>query len=58
MKLADAHLHLFRPGFADRYGPAWANRSEVELYEALRQAHRIDRGLVVGYEGRPKSPWQ
>ncbi|MEI2725912.1 MAG: amidohydrolase family protein [Verrucomicrobiota bacterium] len=54
MKLADAHLHLFRPGFADRYGSAWANRSEVELYEALRQAHRIDRGLVVGYEGRPR----
>lgn len=54
MKLADAHLHLFRHGYAERYGPVWANRNEVGLYEALRHAHGIERGLVIGYEGQPK----
>jgi L-fuconolactonase len=54
MKLADAHLHLFRNGYADRYGQAWADRSELELYEALRCEHRIERGLVIGYEGQPR----
>ncbi len=54
MKLADAHLHLFRRGYADRYGPAWAHRSEVELYESFRREHEIERGLVIGYEGQPK----
>lgn len=54
MKLADAHLHLFRRGYAERYGPAWANRSEVELYKTLRREHKIERGLVIGYEGQPK----
>ena len=53
MKLADAHLHLFRRGYADRYGAAWANPRELELYESFRRVHGIARGLVVGYEGRP-----
>lgn len=54
MRLADAHLHLFRHGFAERYGAAWARRHEVEVYETLRQAHDIERGLVIGYEGQPR----
>ncbi len=54
MRLADAHLHLFRHGFAERYGAAWGRRHEVEVYETLRQAHDIERGLVIGYEGQPK----
>ena len=54
MKLADAHMHLFRGGYAERYGSAWANRDEVALYEALRRAHGIERSLVIGYEGQPK----
>jgi len=54
MKLADAHLHLFRQGYAERYGGAWANLREPELYEAFRQVHGIERGLVIGYEGQAK----
>ncbi len=54
MKLADAHLHLFRQGYAARYGPAWANPSELKLYETFRRVHGIERGLVIGYEGRPQ----
>src|SRR5689334_5746886 len=52
MKLADAHLHLFRQGYAPRYGEAWANPREVELYEAFRRVHNIESGLVIGFEGR------
>ena len=54
MKLADAHLHLFRQGYAERYGAAWANRRELEIYETFRRLHSIERGLVIGYEGLPK----
>ena len=54
MKLADAHLHLFRSGYADRYGAAWANPHELELYETFRRVHDIEHGLVIGYEGQPK----
>jgi L-fuconolactonase len=54
MKLADAHLHLFRQGYADRYGAAWANPHELELYESFRRVHGIECGLVIGYEGQPK----
>ena len=54
MKLADAHLHLFRQGYAERYGPAWVNPHELKLYETFRRVHHIERGLVIGYEGRRK----
>lgn len=54
MRLADAHLHLFRSGYADRYGAAWANPHELELYESFRLVHGIESGLVIGYEGQPK----
>ena len=52
MKLADAHLHLFRQGYAPRYGAAWANSREVDLYETFRRVHKIESGLVIGFEGR------
>jgi len=54
MKLADAHLHLFRRGYAARYGAVFANPREVELYESFRRVHGIERGLAIGYEGRPE----
>ena len=54
MKFADAHLHLFRQGYASRYGAAWANPREVELYEAFCHVHGIEHGLVVGFEGKPE----
>lgn len=49
---ADAHIHLFRNGFAGRYGrsPAGAG-DEVEAYETLRSVHNIAAALVVGYQG-------
>jgi L-fuconolactonase len=54
MPLADAHLHVFRRGYADRYGKGWARPDELEAYEALRAVHGIARGLVIGYEGLPR----
>jgi L-fuconolactonase len=54
MRLADAHLHLFRNGYAGLTGPKGVHRDELGLYEALRKRHRIDAGLVVGYEGQAR----
>jgi predicted TIM-barrel fold metal-dependent hydrolase len=54
MKLADAHLHLFRQGYAERNGPAWANPHELKLYDTFRRLHNIECGLVIGYEGLPR----
>jgi L-fuconolactonase len=51
VKLADAHIHLFRRGYAARYGAAFARTNELQLYSAMRQEHNIGRALVVGYEG-------
>lgn len=50
MALADAHLHLFSPGFNERYDARWAAADELARYEAFRAAHGIERGLVVGME--------
>src|SRR4051794_8374775 len=55
MRLADAHLHLFRRGFPGRYGRSLL-APDVEVYEALRAAHGIEAGLVVGYEGEGIDP--
>lgn len=54
MPLADAHLHVFRRGYTDRYGKRWARPDELHAYEALRSVHGIARGLVIGYEGLPR----
>jgi predicted TIM-barrel fold metal-dependent hydrolase len=51
-QLADSHIHLFRNGYAGRYGRGPAGLgSELEVYETLRRAHGIAAALVVGYEG-------
>jgi predicted TIM-barrel fold metal-dependent hydrolase len=54
MRLADSHIHLFRDGYSDSYGAAWANRDEVALYDSLRAIHDIEYSLVVGFEGHEK----
>ncbi len=54
IRLADAHLHLFRNGYAGLAGPKGVHRDELGLYEALRKRHGIDAGLVVGYEGHSR----
>jgi predicted TIM-barrel fold metal-dependent hydrolase len=49
---ADAHIHLFHPGFTETL-PATCRRitpDEPTLYEALAQQHNIRQALVVGYE--------
>jgi hypothetical protein len=51
--LADAHLHLFSPGFSERYDEGWASADELARYEAFRAVHGIGRGLVVGMELGP-----
>jgi L-fuconolactonase len=54
MERADAHLHLFADGYPGHYGRSPAGGDELAVYESLRRAHRIDRALVVGYEGSPE----
>lgn len=54
MKLADAHLHLFRQGYTGNYGTGRADPWELELYETFRRRHGIEHGLVIGYEGLPR----
>lgn len=50
MAISDAHIHLFRDGFAGRYG-APVSRGDADTYDLLRTAHDIDCALVVCYEG-------
>lgn len=49
MTLHDAHIHLFDPGFSNRYGPLG---DELRLYAEIRTIHNIGSALVVGYEGQ------
>lgn len=49
--LADAHVHLFREGFAGETGTSPAGSDEVVAYERLCLHHSIERSLVLGYEG-------
>jgi L-fuconolactonase len=51
--LADAHAHLFRDGYAGRYGRPSSGGDDLAVYESLRREHRIDLALVIGYEGEP-----
>lgn len=54
---ADAHAHLFMPGFVDEW-PAHLQRiqpDEVTLYDALRQTAGITALLAVGFEGMPST---
>ena len=51
LALADAHVHFFRHGFpATRGGRVIGEGSEIEAYQALREANEIAAALVVGYE--------
>src|SRR6266542_4212771 len=53
---ADAHIHLFRPGYTSHLPEscARAQPDEVTLYEALAAEFSIEQALVVGYEGAPR----
>ncbi|MEV0397522.1 amidohydrolase family protein [Polymorphospora rubra] len=53
MTASDAHIHLFARGYPGRYGHSPAGGDELAAYLRLRDAHGIDRALVVGYEGGP-----
>ena len=55
MRRADAHIHLFMPGYADLL-PERCRRqdpSELTLYSAYAEQYQISAALVVGYEGAP-----
>lgn len=55
MTRADAHLHLFRRGWAGAGGQApEGDGEELAVYERLRAAHGIARGLALAYEGEPR----
>lgn len=55
MTLADAHLHLFRRGWAGADGRApEGDGEELAAYERLRADHGIARGLVLAYEPEPE----
>ena len=54
MTLADAHLHLFKSGYAGVRGNSPAGGDELTVYEGLRQKCGIEIGLVVGYEGESR----
>jgi L-fuconolactonase len=52
---ADAHMHLFRPGFAASL-PESCRRvqpDEVTLYHALGRQAGVQKVLAVGFEGEP-----
>lgn len=55
MERADAHMHLFAPGFVAQLPEACRRVApdEVTLYAAYARRHAIERALVVGYEGQP-----
>ena len=50
---ADAHIHLFQPGYVAVLPETCRRRQpdEVTLYEALAKQHNVQQALVVGYEG-------
>jgi L-fuconolactonase len=57
LTLADSHMHLFRNGYAGRYGRSPAGGGdEVDVYEAFRHEHNIAAALVVGYEDEGIDP--
>ncbi|GAA2447481.1 amidohydrolase family protein [Agromyces soli] len=49
--LADAHIHLFRRGLTG----GLAEGAELRGYLELAARHRIDRALVVAFEGVPET---
>jgi L-fuconolactonase len=55
MDHADAHMHLFAPGYVNLLPEACRRLApdEATLYAAYGERHGIRRALVVGYEGQP-----
>jgi predicted TIM-barrel fold metal-dependent hydrolase len=55
MDRADAHIHLFSPGYVAELPDACRRVApdELTLYGALAERHQIRAALVVGYEGQP-----
>jgi predicted TIM-barrel fold metal-dependent hydrolase len=51
MDIADSHTHLIRSGFFGEYGRPASGGNDLDVFESLRRAHRIDAALVLGYEG-------
>ncbi len=52
MHLADSHVHLFRDGFVGAYDRPSSGGDDLAVYDSLRAKHRIDKALIVGYEGQ------
>jgi predicted TIM-barrel fold metal-dependent hydrolase len=50
VRLADAHIHLFREGYRRVGLPSLFGGGELRAYEALRAAHGVDLALAIGYE--------
>jgi L-fuconolactonase len=50
---ADSHVHFFEHGFMGIYDRPSAGGDDLAIYESFRARHRIDRALIVGYEGQP-----
>lgn len=56
MRLADAHIHLFRSGYHRTGLPSLFGDDELRAYEALRVAHEIELALAIGYEAEGIDP--
>lgn len=56
MKLADAHMHLFRRGYHRPSLPSLFGEGELHAYEALRLTHGIQLALAIGYEAKGIDP--
>ena len=56
MRLADAHIHLFRHGYRRVGLPSLFGDSELAAYEALRQVHGVELALAIGYEAEGIDP--
>jgi L-fuconolactonase len=56
MRLADAHIHLFRDGYRRPGLKSLFGERELQAYEALRLAHGVDLALAIGYEAEGIDP--
>ena len=56
MKLADAHIHLFRHGYRRAGLPSLSGDRELESYDALRKIHGSELALAIGYEAEDIGP--
>jgi L-fuconolactonase len=56
MRLADAHIHLFREGYHRPGLKSLFGDRELQAYEALRLAHGVDLALAIGYEAEGIDP--